>query len=155
MDLELTDRVFLVTGGSDGLGAATADRLAAEGANVAICGRSRERLDAAAERLARHGTDVLPVATDVTRPDELSALVDAVVTRWGRMDGLVNNAGAHTGGRFEEIPDADWEADVQLKVLAATRASRLSLPMLRESRGSILNVLSIGAKAPERGSMPS
>lgn len=153
MDLGLHDRVFVVTGGSDGLGYATARSLLAEGARVAICGRNATRLDAAARALAESGGEVLPVRTDVTRNEDLEALVAATVDRWGRIDGLVNAAGVHTGGRFEAITDEEWIADYELKFLAAVRALRCALPHLRATRGAVVNVLSTAARTP--GKMPS
>ncbi|MGY2085809.1 SDR family NAD(P)-dependent oxidoreductase [Blastococcus sp. SYSU DS0539] len=155
MDLEIQDHVYFVTGGSTGLGAATADRLAREGARVAICGRTRATLDATADRLARHGGEVEALCADVTDPGALADAVTAVTDRWGRLDGLVNNAGVHAGKPFEDIGDDEWGADLELKVFAAIRAVRLALPHLKRTRGSILNVLSTHAKAPAAASMPS
>ena len=94
MDLELGGKVVLVTGGTDGLGLALATRLAEEGASVAVCGRDEERLGAAARTVEEAGGgQVLAQRADVSRLDDLEALVDAVVARWGRIDGVVHNAG--------------------------------------------------------------
>jgi NAD(P)-dependent dehydrogenase (short-subunit alcohol dehydrogenase family) len=153
VDLELTGRVVAVTGGSDGLGLALAERLVREGASVAICGRDQGRLDAASERL---GENALAVRADVTRLDDLEALFAAIEARFGRLDGLVNNAGAAAGKPFDAITDAEWEADIELKIMAAARTCRLALPLLRASDGgSIINILSSAAKAPGPSSMPS
>jgi NAD(P)-dependent dehydrogenase (short-subunit alcohol dehydrogenase family) len=156
MDLELGGKVVLVTGGSDGLGAAVARRLVREGARVALCARNPERLEAAATALREAGGDVLSVVTDVTRAEQVERFVDAAVERWGRVDGLVNNAGAAAARPFADLDDAAWEADLQLKLFAAARASRRALPHLRAAGGgSIVNVLAIAAKAPGPQSMPS
>ncbi len=156
MDLELQGRVVLVTGGSDGLGAALAQRLVTEGASVAICARGAERLTAVAERLRAQGGDVLDVAADVTDPDAVQHFVDAAAQRWGRIDALVNNAGAAGGSPFEAIDDATWEADLELKLHAAIRMARAALPHLRAAGGgAVLNVLATAAKAPPAVSMPS
>jgi NAD(P)-dependent dehydrogenase (short-subunit alcohol dehydrogenase family) len=156
MELELGGKVFLVTGGSDGLGAAVALRLVKEGARVAICARNPERLEAAASVLRGAGGDVLAVVADVTRGEHVDAFVDAAAARWGRVDGLVNNAGAAAARPFPELDDAAWEADLQLKLFAAARASRRALPHLRAAGGgAIVNVLAISAKAPGPQSMPS
>lgn len=156
MDLELGGKVVLVTGGSDGLGAAVARRLVREGARVALCARGAERLEATARALREEGGDVLPVVTDVTRVEQVDAFVDAAVARWGRVDGLVNNAGAAAARPFASLDDAAWEMDLQLKLFAAARASRRALPHLRAAGGgSIVNVLAISAKAPGAQSMPS
>jgi NAD(P)-dependent dehydrogenase (short-subunit alcohol dehydrogenase family) len=156
MDLHLSGKVVLVTGGTDGLGAALADRLVEEGARVAVCGRDPGRLAATEQRLADAGGDALVVQADVTVPADLERFVDAAVTRWGRLDGLVNNAGQSSGGRVDEVSDDEWVADLNLKVLAAVRSTRLAVPHLAAAGGgAIVNVLNIGAKAARAGSLPT
>jgi NAD(P)-dependent dehydrogenase (short-subunit alcohol dehydrogenase family) len=153
MDLGLRDRVVIVTGGTDGLGAALADVLVEEGARVAVCGRDEDRLATTAARLGDAG---LVVRADVTSPEDLARLVDETHRRWGRVDGLVNNAGRSAAGRIEDVGDDTWIADFDLKVLAAVRLIRLCLPYLRASdAGAIVNVLNIGAKAPTASSLPT
>src|SRR5690242_14196440 len=110
MDLELGGKVVLVTGGSDGLGAAVARRLVREGARVALCARGAERLEATAAALREMGGDVLSRVTDVTCPEQVERFVDAAVEQWGRVDGLVNNAGTAAARPFPEVDDAAWEA---------------------------------------------
>ena len=102
MDLHLSGKVVLITGGTDGLGAALADRLVEEGARVAVCGRDSGRLAAAERRLRDAGGDALVVKADVTRPADLERFVNAAVARWGRLDGLVNNAGRSAAGRIDQ-----------------------------------------------------
>jgi len=156
MDLELGGKVVLVTGGSDGLGAAVARRLVREGARVALCARGAERLESTAAALREAGGEVLAQVADVSRPEEVDRFVEAVVARWGRVDALVNNAGTAAARPFAEVNDAAWEADLQLKLFAAVRTCRRVLPLLREAGGgSIVNVLAVGAKAPGANSMPS
>jgi NAD(P)-dependent dehydrogenase (short-subunit alcohol dehydrogenase family) len=156
MDLHLTSKVVLITGGTDGLGAALADRLAEEGAQVAVCGRDRDRLAATEQRLLDAGADALVVQADVTNLADLERFVDAAVARWGRVDGLVNNAGKSAAGRIDQVSDDDWIADLNLKVLAAARCTRLAVPHLTAAGGgAIVNVLNLGAKAPGAGSLPT
>jgi NAD(P)-dependent dehydrogenase (short-subunit alcohol dehydrogenase family) len=156
MDLELGDKVVLITGGTDGLGLALARRLATEGASVAVCSRDAQRVDAAARAIGEvDGGQVLAQRADVSRPEDLEAFVDAVQARWGRIDGVVHNAGRASGGAIETIDDDTWEADVQLKLMAAVRLTRLALPQLRAAAGSILFTLAISAKAPGAASEPS
>src|ERR1700761_1322426 len=156
MDLHLNDKVVLVTGGTDGLGAALADRLVEEGARVAVCGRDSRRLAATEQRLRDAGGDALAVQADVTSPDDLERFVDAAVARWGRLDGLVNNAGKSAAGRIDQVSDDEWTADPNPKVLAAVRATRLTVPhLIAAGGGAIVNVLNIGAKAAGAGSLPT
>ena len=156
MDLNLDGHVVLVTGGSDGLGAALAGELVTAGARVAICARDVVRLERTAGRLRAMGGDVLGIAADVTCPEDVENFIQAAVARWGRLDALVNNAGVSSAGPFLEITDDEWNADLQLKLFAAARAARAALPHLRASGGgSITNVLNIGAKAPTSRSLPT
>ena len=155
MDLELTGKTVLITGGPDGLGLALATELTAEGAAVAVCGRDEERLAAAQTALQAMGGDVLAQRTDVSAPADLEAFVDAAVARWGRIDGVVHNAGRASAGALETIDDATWESDFQLKLMAAVRLTRLALPHLRVSRGAVLFTLAMAAKAPGASSEPS
>ena len=156
MDLHLNGKVVLITGGTDGLGAALADRLVEEGARVAVCGRDAGRLAATEQRLRDAGGDALAVRADVTELPDLERFVAAAVARWGRLDGLVNNAGKSAGGRIDQLSDDDWTADFNLKVLAAARCTRLVVPhLVAAGGGAIVNVLNIGAKAPGAGSLPT
>ena len=155
MDLELAGKSVLITGGTDGLGLALARQLAAEGASVAVCGRDRDRLSAAEASVQDAGGDVLAVRADVSSADDIEAFVDASVGRWGRIDGVVHNAGRSAAGTIQSIDDAAWEADLQLKLMGAVRLTRLALPLLRASRGAVLFTLAMGAKAPGGGSEPS
>jgi NAD(P)-dependent dehydrogenase (short-subunit alcohol dehydrogenase family) len=137
-----------------------------------VCGRDEGRIEAvrAAPWAAGVPDSVLAVAADVTRPDDLERFADAVRAAWGRVDGLVNNAGAARAGPFGEASDADWQADIDLKLLAAVRLTRALLPDLRASGApggpagagvtpgagaSVLNVLSVTAKAPPARSVPT
>jgi NAD(P)-dependent dehydrogenase (short-subunit alcohol dehydrogenase family) len=155
MDLELSGKAVLITGGTDGLGLALAKRLASEGASVAVCGRDPGRVELAGSSLREISGDVLARQADVTSPADLDAFVEAAMERWGRIDGIVHNAGRAAGGPIQSIDDAAWESDFQLKIMAAVRLTRLALPELRTTRGSILFTLAISAKAPGGSSEPS
>jgi NAD(P)-dependent dehydrogenase (short-subunit alcohol dehydrogenase family) len=156
VDLELGGKVVLVTGGSDGLGAAVARRLVREGAKVALCARGAERLEATAAALRAEGGDVLAVQADVSKTFQVEHFVDAAHARFGRVDALVNNAGTAAARPFMSVTDMEWEEDLNLKLFAAVRAARQALPHIRESGGgSIVNVLAIGAKTPGAHSTPS
>jgi NAD(P)-dependent dehydrogenase (short-subunit alcohol dehydrogenase family) len=155
MDLELTGKTVLITGGTDGLGLALATQLAAEGAAVAVCGRDEDRLRAAEAAVKTSGGDVLAQRADVTRARDLEAFVEAAMARWGRIDAIVHNAGRASGGSIETIDDGTWESDIQLKLMAAVRLTRLALPALRASHGAVLFTLAVAAKAPGGSSEPS
>jgi NAD(P)-dependent dehydrogenase (short-subunit alcohol dehydrogenase family) len=155
MDLELTGKTVLITGGTDGLGLALATELATEGAAVAICGRDEDRLRAAEATVEVAGGEVLAQRADVKRASDLEAFVEAAMTRWGRIDGIVHNAGRASGGSIETIDDETWESDIELKLMAAVRLTRLALPALRASHGAVLFTLAVAAKAPGGSSEPS
>lgn len=155
MDLGLEGKVVLVTGGSDGLGRALCRRLVAEEAKVALCARDADRLTATAEGLRADGGDVLEMLADVTEPDDLSRFVDGAVERWGRIDGLVSNAGRASAMPVADSLDADWDEDLVLKLYAAVRLVRFALPHLRVHGGSVVSTLTTSAKAPGGGSTPS
>lgn len=134
MDLGLTDRVALVTGSSQGLGLATATALAAEGAQVAITGRSVDKLQQAADQIRRAaGTEVLQLTGDITDAAEPDRVVDAVVERFGRLDVLVANAGGPPPGRALEVTDQQILDAVNANFLATVRLIRAALPHLEAS----------------------
>jgi NAD(P)-dependent dehydrogenase (short-subunit alcohol dehydrogenase family) len=157
LELGLGGKIAIITGGSDGLGRAAAERLAAEGARVAICARRKEHLERAAEEIRRaSGGAVFAQTADVTRADEIEAFVTAVVAHWGGVDILVNNAGTSAAAAFQQVSDADWLHDYELKVLGAIRFARLAIPhMKRRGGGRIVNVTTVGGKAPAARALPT
>ncbi len=155
MDLQLAGKVFLITGGSTGLGYALAEELVGEGARVGLFARDQTRLETASERLRERGGEVLDFAGDAKRAEHLAGFLASASDRWGQIDGVVNNAGELAAGPFAEHGDPDWEADLSLKLMAAIRLTRLALPALRQSRGAVLNTLSITGKAPEAYTTPT
>ena len=157
MELGLTGKTAIITGGSEGIGAVTAALLAAEGCDVAI-GARREGLlhETAAAIQAATGREPLALPTDVMSAEDCSALVRATVDRFGGVDILVNNAGASSAAPFEEVGDSLWQEDLDLKLYGAIRMARQCLPSMRErGSGRVINVLNIGAKQPGAGSMPT
>jgi NAD(P)-dependent dehydrogenase (short-subunit alcohol dehydrogenase family) len=156
MDLELKGKVVLITGGSDGLGAASARKIASEGGRVVIGARGADKLQAVADGINASGGEALAVVTDVTKPGDLEHFLQAALERWGRVDALVNNAGRSAAKPFEQITDSDWADDLDLKFHAAIRLSRIVVPELRKvGGGAIINVLATGGKTPGAVSMPS
>ena len=156
MDLQLAGKVVLVTGGSNGLGAALVRTLAAEGARVAFCGRDETRLREVAGQAQAGGGDETFEVSDAGHIGRYGENLATAVDRWNAVDALVNNAGASAGGTFENQTDEVWNADLELKLHAAIRASRLVLPYLRRAGGGgIVNSLSVAARAPSAGSTPT
>ena len=146
MDLQLTDRIALVTGSSRGLGFASARGLLAEGCKVVICARGRERLEEAAETLRREsGAErVLAVPADLSVGEGVAAVVGRTVETFGGLDILVNNVGRAGGGGIVETDDAAWKAAFDETLFPAIRASRLAVPHLRErGGGAIIMIASI------------
>jgi 3-oxoacyl-[acyl-carrier protein] reductase/bacilysin biosynthesis oxidoreductase BacG len=156
MDLGLTGRVAIVTGGSRGIGRTVAERLCREGAHVALCARNRDSLAEAQRALEGVGDGrVLTVEADLTEPDAAGRLVEATAAAWGRIDILVNNAGAARGLPFDELTDARWLENLQLKLFGYLRMARLTLPHLRKNGwGRIVNVAGVAGLQPSPLSMP-
>ncbi len=152
MDLQLTDRVVVVTGGTSGIGLATCTRLLAEGALVATCGRDAGRLDATRTRHAAAGHDdrVLVHPCDVRNADQVAAFVDATVDRFGRIDGLVNNAGQSRMKPLADVDWSDWTDELDLKFASVLHPLRAALPQLRRSpAGAVININAVLARQPE------
>jgi 3-oxoacyl-[acyl-carrier protein] reductase len=152
MDLGLSGRRALVTGGSKGIGLAVADELLAEGASVAICSRTAPELAAAAESLHGKYPDATIVhrTADVTDQADVDALVAAAVEGLGGLDVLVNNAGGAHPGNFETLSDDDWKADLDVKLFSQIRCFRAALPLLRASDSPrVINVNAVYAKYPD------
>lgn len=152
MDLGLSNSVAVVTGGSSGIGLATARLLLAEGARVAICGRDPERLSAAAKSLAPAETDaILTARCDVLDADAVSAFAQKVAD-WGngRVDLLVNNAGQGRVSTFAETTDAQWREELDLKFFSQVLPIRAFRPLLEKApTPAIVAVNSLLALQPE------
>jgi NAD(P)-dependent dehydrogenase (short-subunit alcohol dehydrogenase family) len=155
MELGLGGKAVLVTGGTLGLGRALCHRLVAEGAAVAFCGRDETRIEETRTALEAEGGDVVGVPADVTSAEDLARFVDAALGRWGRIDGVVNNAGRSAAKPLSDLSDEEFAADLDLKLYAAARLCRLTLDHLGVRGGAIVNVLAVGAKTPGPSSMPS
>ncbi|WP_331763272.1 SDR family oxidoreductase (plasmid) [Streptomyces sp. NBC_01590] len=143
MDLHVDDKVFLVTGASAGIGAATVRILAAEGATVVGTARRTEGIE-------ELGARVSAVAADVTDPRSAAQVVAEVLARHGRLDGLVNNVGGlESRGGFLEVTDAQWQSAFDLNFHSVVRMTRAALPALLEHGGSLVHVSSEAARLPD------
>jgi len=146
VDLGLKGRTALVTGASSGLGLATAEALAADGANVSMMARRRDRLEREANRIG-----ALAVRGDVTVPDELERAVTLTIEAFGGLDVLVWNAGGPPQGRAADVTPESLEHAVELLLQPAVRLVRLCLPHLeRSDAGRIVAITSLAAKEPTR-----
>ena len=144
MDLGLTGKIAIVTGGSRGIGQAIAVAFAQEGAHVSICGRTPADLARAAEMIATKGGEVLTIEADLTRPEAADRVFRATLERFGRIDILVNNVGGARGDPTWAANDADWDEIIQLNFLSAVRLTRLVIPQMKQQGGGrIIHIASI------------
>jgi len=156
VNLELSGKTALVTGGSQGIGRAIAFGLGAEHARVAICARDKARLEQTAQEITtKTGAEVLALPGDLSRLDDVNRVVAAARDRFGRLDILVNNAGAIRGGDFLKIPDEQWAGDWSLKILGYIRMARAVFPIMQgQGGGRIVNVVGAAARNPTPGYLP-
>ena len=147
MDLELTDKIAIVTGSSKGLGLATARALVSEGCRVTICARGETALTAAAAELrtlAHDDARVLAVAADVSTADGVQTVVGRTTDAFGGLEILVNNVGVARGSGIADTSDAEWQEAFDQTLFPAVRASRLAVPIMRRrGGGAIVMIASI------------
>ncbi|MCU1375392.1 MAG: putative oxidoreductase [Actinomycetia bacterium] len=152
MDLGIAGKVALVTAASKGLGRASAEALAAEGASVVICARGQEALDATAEAIRSAGGQVLAIRADVTEPDQPARLVAAAVEAFGGLDILVGNAGGPPPGSALDVDDAALEAALNANLLTSIRLARAAVPHMKERGwGRICFITSMSVRQPIPG----
>lgn len=148
MELELDKKVALVTGASRGIGAAIAAELAREGMDLCLVARDSAKLHEVAAGLTNTGnSQVQTLSADLRDPAEPARVVAEAVARFGRLDLLVNNAGATKRGDFFALTDDDWSDGFALKFHGYVRMTRAAWPHLKENRGSIVNIVGIGSRA--------
>ena len=130
MAKELAGTVALVTGASSGIGAATARRLARDGASVALVARRGDRLAEVAREIAGEGGAAQPVVADITSRAGADSAVEQAVSAFGRLDALVNNAGVMLVGPFADAPEGEWERMIDVNVLGLLYMAKAALPHL-------------------------
>jgi 3-oxoacyl-[acyl-carrier protein] reductase len=151
MDFGLKGKVALVGGASQGLGRAIAEELAAEGCDVALIARSKDKLEAAASELsARFGVRTLPIAADLAAAGAPTACVQTVVETFGRVDIVVANAGGPPATRVESATLAQFESALRLNLTASIELAQAALPGMRARRwGRVIFMTSFAAKQPQ------
>ena len=150
MDLGIKDKVALVAAASAGLGKASALALAAEGAQIAICGRDQKKLEQAKREIENAASrEILAIRADVAEAAEVAQFVDAVLAKYGTVHILVNNAGGPPPGVFEQMGDAEWEKAFELTLMSSVRLTRAVLPHMRRQKwGRVINITSMSVKQP-------
>lgn len=139
MDLGLKGKVACVTGGSVGIGLAVADGLAAEGVDVAIVARGRERVEAEAARIAAaHGVRAMGITADVSTAEGCATVIEALPRLMGGVDILINNAGSGSNETIAEATDEKWQHYWELHVMAAVRLARGLVPVMQARGGGVI-----------------
>src|SRR5688572_16065975 len=157
MEISLSGRSAVITGGSKGIGFAIATEFARSGADVAIMARGRDAIGEAVEAIkSKANTRVVGVQADVGVAADVQRGFGEAMQQLGKVDILINNAGTSRAEPFDKLTDEGLQEDLNLKLFAAVRLIRLAVPQMKERRwGRIINVLNIGAKAPRGNSMPT
>jgi NAD(P)-dependent dehydrogenase (short-subunit alcohol dehydrogenase family) len=151
MDLELKDQVVAITGGAGGIGAATAERFATEGARIGLIDLDADGLQEAAERILAVGGTVVTMVADLSTAEGVDHGLRAVCDAYdGNLDVLINNVGSCHARTFDELTDADWARTLELNFMSCVRACRIALRVMRENGGGcIVNNASDLARQPE------
>jgi NAD(P)-dependent dehydrogenase (short-subunit alcohol dehydrogenase family) len=143
MDLLLSNKVAIVTGASRGIGKAIAEMLSAEGMKVVLVARSQAELESLAKSLPNES---LIQAIDLREPDSANQVVSSTIQKFGKLDLLVNNAGATKRGDFLTLTDEDWADGFALKFYGGMRLARAAWPHLQASKGTIINIIGVGGR---------
>jgi NAD(P)-dependent dehydrogenase (short-subunit alcohol dehydrogenase family) len=152
---KLEGKVVLITGGSRGLGLVLARELAAQGAKLAICSRSADKVELARQELEKAGAEVIAMPVDITSRDQVRTMIQDVVRHYGRLDVLINNAGIIQVGPQEAMSIEDYEQAMQTNFFAPLYAIDAALPYFRkQGEGRVINITSIGGKIAVPHLMP-
>ena len=157
MNLELNNKIVLITGGSQGIGKATALSMVKENAKTIICARDINELKNAQNEIKNLTNKTIDIhITDVTKIHQIENLFKIIIEKHGKIDVLINNAGRSAGDDFENVTDNQWQEDLELKLFAAIRSSRIAIKyMKKQNSGRIINVTNLGGKAPGYSSVPT
>lgn len=144
----LQGKTAIVTGANRGIGRAIARGLAGEGASCVLCARDGQKLASVEQEIKEAGGEACGLSLDLRAPDGPSRLVDFAIAQYGRIDIVVNNAGATKRGEFLELSDDDFVDGFALKYFAAVRLLRAAWPWLRDAGGSVVNIAGVGGRTP-------
>jgi len=150
MDLGLVGKIALVAASSKGLGRASAEAMAQEGAKVTICARDEAALNKARDEMAAAtGADILAVTADMTRAEDITNVVQKTVDEFGGLHILVCNAGGPPAGYFPDFDDEQWQAAFNLSMMSTVRLIRAALPHMQAAKwGRVINITSLSVKEP-------
>ncbi len=156
MDLSLKGKVAAITGGSEGIGRATALRFAQLGATIAICARRPEILEKTAGEVRALGAQVLTSIADASKAEDMVRFIEQTVRAFGRIDIVVNNAGGIGQSSFDAVDDPAWQNDIEIKLMAQVRTARAAIPhMKKQGGGRIINLNMVAAKQPGAKQFPT
>lgn len=139
---EFKEKVVLVTGGSSGIGQATARKFAESNAKVFICGRNEDKLYTAKELLSKDGLHIQPIKGDVSKTSDCQDIIKAVINQAGKLDILVNSAGVYVEGPSDTMTEEMWDSLIDINLKGTFFMIRYAIPYLEESKGCIVNVSS-------------
>lgn len=143
MDLQLTGKTALITGGSEGIGKGIAIALAKEGVDIAMCARRKDVLEATANEIARAtNRKVVAIPADLRKDADAKNFIEQSHKALGRVDIMINNAGSAAGGVIEHLTEDDWEKGMQLKFMGYVRCLQKALPIMKaQGGGRVLNLI--------------
>jgi len=156
MQLSLKGKVAAITGGSEGIGRATALRMGGLGATIALCARRPEVLEKTALEIRNLGVETLTVVADASKAQDMKDFIEQTVEHFGRLDILVNNAGGAGQAALDSVDEVQWKNDMDIKVMAQIRTARAAIPhMKKQGGGRIINLNMVAAKQPGARQFPT
>lgn len=142
--MQLAGKVALVTGGSSGIGKATAQLFADEGAKVAVLGRTKEKLDKTVAQIQQAGGEAIPVSADISQPEEIQQAVEKTVSQWGRLDIVFANAGINgVWAPLEELDPQEWDKTINVNLRGTYLTVKYAVPYLKQQGGSVVITSSV------------
>lgn len=142
--MRLKDKISIITGGARGIGLATAEKFAAEGAKVAVCDVDAAAVEEAVRAISGQGGEAVGFTVDITKKDEVEAMVNSIMGKWGRIDVLVNNAGIIQDGQLHKMTDEQFDKVIDVNLKGTYRCAKAVVDiMINQKSGVIINASSI------------